>query len=512
MSIPLLIVVLVSVMTAILMTLASNTPIATPSLVVLLGSVGYLAWKAEVSRRHMDELNKLRAAYAHVDQQTKLIIRTDLELHRTQEELDRRLASLMSLHQLSRQLQVSQRPEEVFAKLSASIVTNFGFSKGLLGLCEANERLEWRSLVGVSPADADTVKAHLLTNGLLEQAMMHSTPVLLAATSATEPSAQQLLQLLGASTVLMVGVTPHTGPKGCLVLGRASGPANAKVDAELVEILANQLATAIESSSLFEAAFLAQRELEQKVQQRTHELAEANAQLTRLNKAKSDFVSAVSHELRTPLAAIKGYASLLATGQFGPLAKPQSERLGKIEKHSDLLTKLINNLLDIARIESGRVAMDRKPIPLEELMGTVHEMVRPQLEQKRIRYDVDRDGVTQLTGDAQHLQRVFMNLLSNAIKYTPEGGSIRVGFQREEDKVLASVTDSGCGIAAEDLPKLFQEFYRSSDPINQEVRGTGLGLALVKRIVEAHHGTISVTSEKGKGSTFTLSLPEGEGA
>jgi len=115
--------------------------------------------------------------------------------------------------------------------------------------------------------------------------------------------------------------------------------------------------------------------------------------------------------------------------------------------------------------------------------------------------------VKTLLGDPQHLQRVFVNLLSNAVKYTPEGGAIRVGLKRDGGSILAEVSDTGCGISAEDLPKLFQEFYRSNAPINQQIRGTGLGLALAKRIVEAHRGHISVMSDQGKGSTFTVSLP-----
>ena len=151
--------------------------------------------------------------------------------------------------------------------------------------------------------------------------------------------------------------------------------------------------------------------------------------------------------------------------------------------------------------------MERQAIPLEEFFTSVQDVVAPQMEAKHIRFSLDRDGVTQLLGDTSHLQRVFVNLLSNAIKYTPDGGVIRVGLRREGSSVLATVSDTGCGIAAEDQAKLFQEFYRANDPVNQQVRGTGLGLALVKRIVEAHHGRIWVESEKGKGSTFSVSLP-----
>ncbi|MDP3722703.1 MAG: HAMP domain-containing sensor histidine kinase [Candidatus Omnitrophota bacterium] len=473
----------------------------------LLGCLAYLALKIESSRRQAGELRRLQAAYDQLDQQTKLIIRTDLELHHTQEELDRWLASLMSLHHLGRQLQVSLRPEEVLSRLDAAVVSKFGFTTGLLGICPSFQAIEWRSLVGVDAETAAQAASHLVEQAVLKQILTNPAPTTLAAADALTPAQRRLLELLRVPTMVVAGVMPHSGPAGCLLLGRAGSATNPKADEELVAILANQLASAIESSALYEQAWAAQHELERKVQERTRELADANAALVRLNKAKSDFVSAVSHELRTPLAAIKGYSALLHSGQFGPLAAPQAERIAKIEKHTDLLTHFINNLLDIARIESGRTTMERRPIPVKEFLETVHEMVHPQLQAKQLRYTVDLNSVSELLGDPAHLQRVFVNLLSNAIKYTPDGGAIHLGMQRDGTVVTASVSDTGCGIAPDDLAKLFQEFYRANDPINQQIRGTGLGLALVKRIVEAHGGRIWVKSEKGNGSTFFVSLP-----
>jgi signal transduction histidine kinase len=477
-------------------------------MIVALASPAYLAVKMVQFHRQSKELHRLRDAYTQLDQQAKLIIRTDFDLHRTQEELDRRLAFLMALQRLGRQLRVSLRPSEVYSKLDAASVTNFGFSKGLLGMCASLETVEWHSLIGVSPAVANQLQRCLTNSACLKQLLTHPVPILLQAAAVTDPSQRQLLDLLEVPVAVVAGVIPQAGPAGCLLLGRSSGGTiEAKADEELVAILINQLASAVENSALYEEPWLAKQDLERKVRQRTYELAEANTQLQQMNKAKSDFVSAVSHELRTPLAAIKGYASLLGSGQFGSLEKPQKERLAKIEKHVDALTQLINNLLDIARIESGRVTMERSPIPAEEFLTIVQDLVRPQLEAKHIRYVPDLDGVKTLVGDPQHLQRVFLNLLSNAIKYTPKDGEIRVQLRQDGASVVATVSDTGCGIAAEHVPKLFHEFFRVSDPANQQVQGTGLGLALVKRIVEAHQGKITVTSEPGKGSTFSVQLP-----
>ena len=480
---------------------------ALPMVAILLIALAYLAVKVERARRQTSEFQQTRSAYDQLDRQAKLIIRTDLELHRAQEELDRRLASLMSLYRLSQQLQVSLRPEEVFQKLDASVVTNFGFSKGLLGRCPSFEALEWGSTVGMTPAAAGELRALCLQHGLVKQALTSPASRILQASGAASPEERKLLELLNVPTAIIAGIIPNAGPAGFILLGRTGGVATMKADEELVAILTDYFAIALENSALYEQTWSTQQELERKVQQRTQELAEANTVLMRLNKAKSDFVSAVSHELRTPLAAIKGYAALLASGQFGPLAPPQAERISKIEKHSDLLAQLINNMLDIARIESGRVTMERQPIPIQEFLTGVQDVVLPQIEAKKIRFSLDCNGVTALLGDSSHLHRVFVNLLSNAVKYTPPGGTIRVGLKRDGQTVLATVADTGCGIGPEDQAKLFQEFYRANDPINQQVRGTGLGLALVKRIVEAHHGRIWVESEKGKGSTFSVSLP-----
>ena len=475
---------------------------------VLLGVLCYFALRFENQKHQMEELQRLRATYEQMDHQAKLIIRTDLELHRTQEELDHKLSALVALHELGQQLRVTLNPSEIYGTLTAQFLNGFGFSRGLVALCPAPEQLNWAARIGISDEEAEPIRQHLLTSGWLRDLLTNPAPRTLRASSASGPAVQRLLELLDTKTLTAAGVVPQAGPSGVLLLVREGGGVREwRGDDELIAILTTQLAIAVENSALYGEAWQAQRALEQKVQERTQELASANTQLMRLNKSKSDFVSAVSHELRTPMAAIKGYASLLRSGQFGPMAEPQAERLAKIEKHTDLLTQLINNLLDIARIESGRVTMEARAIETDEFLTMVLDVVKPQMDAKRIRFAANADGVTRLVGDPAHLPRIFINLLSNATKYTPEGGTITMTLQQTGQAIVATVQDSGCGIAPEDVPKLFQEFYRTSNPVNEKVRGTGLGLALVKRIVEAHHGQIAVSSKVGKGTTVTVTLP-----
>ncbi len=475
----------------------------------LLGLVFYVASKAELEQGKSEELTRLRAAYEQLDQQAKLIIRTDLELHRTQEELDRKLTSLFALHELGQQLVVSLHPAEIYGKLNARLITSLGFSRGLIGMCQPSGELQWQTRIGIPEPTAQEMHQTLSANGWLKTYMANPTLQSFDVKHAPADSLPaKVLELLSSKSAVIVGIRPHSGPAGCLILARSGASLNEwRGDEELVAILVTQLGIALENSSLYEEMWRSSQELESKIQERTRELEDANTQLIRLNKAKSDFVSAVSHELRTPLAAIKGYAALLHSGQFGPMEKAQVERLAKIEKHADLLTQFINDLLDIARIESGRVTMQRRSIDTKELFASLLDVLKPQLDAKRLQLHFQGDSVTHMIGDPIHLPRVFINLLSNAIKYTPEQGSITVTMRHDGQNILTTVRDTGVGIDAKELPKLFQEFYRAAHPINEQVRGTGLGLALVKRIIEAHAGQIAVTSELGKGTSFTFTMP-----
>jgi signal transduction histidine kinase len=473
----------------------------------LITLLWYLVSRAELEQSKSDELTRMRAAYEQLDQQAKLIIRTDLELHRTQEELDRKITSLFALHELGQQLGVNLHPDEVYGKLTPKLVTSLGFSKGLVGLRRADGTLQWQTCIGLTEQTAAEITQAMAANGWLATYLTSPTLQSFDMKHTGEGPGPKILELLGCKSAVIAGVSPHAGPAGCLLLARSGALHEWRGDEELVAILVTQLGIAIENSSLYEERWRASQELESKIQERTRELEAANTQLIRLNKAKSDFVSAVSHELRTPLAAIKGYASLLLGGQFGALEKGQSERLTKIEKHADLLTQFINDLLDIARIESGRVTMQLRAMDTKELFASLADVVKPQADAKSIALSFDADGVTHLVGDPAHLPRVFVNLLSNAIKYTPEHGRVGISMRRDGRMAVATVHDTGCGIDAKELPKLFQEFYRADHPINEQVRGSGLGLVLVKRIVEAHSGRITVTSELGKGTNVSFTVP-----
>ncbi len=226
------------------------------------------------------------------------------------------------------------------------------------------------------------------------------------------------------------------------------------------------------------------------------------------DRAKSDFVSTVSHELRTPMTSIKGYTDLIFSGAVGEINENQKRFLNIIKKNTDRLTALINDLLDISRIESGKVRFEPEAMQLGETIGGVIETLAAPAEQRdhQLTYRVEA-GLPEIKGDPHRLIQVFTNLVGNAINYTPEGGIINVDVYSVRGAVRADVKDNGIGMRSEDLSKIFERFYRVDHPVVQESAGTGLGLPLVKMFIEMHGGRVWAESEMGKGSTFTVILP-----
>jgi hypothetical protein len=226
------------------------------------------------------------------------------------------------------------------------------------------------------------------------------------------------------------------------------------------------------------------------------------------DRAKSEFVSTVSHELRTPMTAIKGYTDLLHAGAAGPINAEQKRFLSTIKSNTDRLTALINDLLDISRMETGRIRFEPRPLQIGEVVADVVNVLAGPAENKNLslNYEVAA-GLPDVMGDRDRLHQVLTNLIGNAIRYTLDGGEIDVKVYLVERAVRVDVRDTGIGIAPEDMAHLFERFYRADHPLVQETRGTGLGLSIVKMFIEMHGGRIWVESEPDEGSTFTFILP-----
>lgn len=250
------------------------------------------------------------------------------------------------------------------------------------------------------------------------------------------------------------------------------------------------------------------------------QLEKANQELKNIDAMKSEFVSVASHELRTPLAAIKNSIQLILSGKTGEINENQTKFLSMAERNINRLTNILNNLLNLSKIESGKVELKFEDVALKSLIELTASSLRPQADGKSIAIEVEvPEDLPAAFADKDKIEQVLVNLIGNAIKFTPERGKIIVlakTFSEEREggivnKISVSVRDTGIGIPAEHLNSVFEKFHQVEDSLHRSTGGTGLGLAITKGLVEAHQGKIWVESEVEKGSTFTFTLPVSEG-
>jgi len=277
---------------------------------------------------------------------------------------------------------------------------------------------------------------------------------------------------------------------GAIVVGRSyTGPFSDK-EIALLKTFADQAVIAIQNARLF------------------HEIQDKSAQLEVANKHKSEFLANMSHELRTPLNAIIGFSEVLLERLFGELNDKQADYLNDIHSSGKHLLTLINDILDLSKVEAGRMELEASTFEIGEAVSNAMTLVRERAQRHGIALGQQVDAtLVDITADERKFKQILLNLLSNAVKFTPDGGRIDVLARREDGNAVISVRDTGIGIAAADQAAVFEEFRQVGSDYTKKQEGTGLGLALARKFVELHGGRIWLESESGKGSTFTFSIP-----
>ncbi len=330
---------------------------------------------------------------------------------------------------------------------------------------------------------------HVIRTG--ERVVVPEIPAELLSSSAKDEEHLRLIQALDLKSYICVPLKLRDEVIGALTLV-SSNPARhyTEEDADLASDLASRAAVAIDNARLFKQA------------------EDARAAAEEANTAKSEFLAMMSHELRTPLNAISGYAELLEMGVRGEMTEEQLADVRSIQRSQAHLLSIINDMLNFAKLEAGKVLFSYVEVALDPLLGGLEELIRPQLLERKLDYEYrSHDPRVTADLDGEKFQQVMLNLLSNAIKFTEPGGRIGLSWKNEGENVLVSVSDTGRGIPEDKLEPIFEPFVQVEQLRTRVAGGSGLGLAISRDIARAMGGDIGVESELGKGSTFTLKLP-----
>jgi signal transduction histidine kinase len=302
--------------------------------------------------------------------------------------------------------------------------------------------------------------------------------------------AKKIAEAVGHRSMMGTPIVLEDKAIGAIMVLRAATGAFSAKQVDLLKTFAGQAAIAIRNVRLF------------------REIRDKGLQLEIANRHKSEFLANMSHELRTPLNAIIGFSEVLDERMFGELNDKQAEYIKDIHGSGQHLLSLINDILDLSKIEAGRMELDLTNFDLSMAVENALTLIKERAGRQSITLTCEMDPqITSLRADERKFKQILLNLLSNAVKFTPDGGRIAVAANRVDSMMSLSVSDSGVGIAPQDCEAVFEEFRQVGNDYTHKAQGTGLGLALTRKFVELHGGTIAVQSELGKGSVFTFTLP-----
>jgi signal transduction histidine kinase/ActR/RegA family two-component response regulator len=375
-----------------------------------------------------------------------------------------------------------------------------------------------------SPAELYLLADYPLTREVLEDQLVQQLTLSQANADPWERADMEANKL---KTRLMLPLVSHSKVMGLVELNHSREERSFSYhEISLARLLANQAASAVENAQLFaqaqqeiverrraEAALAEERSLlAHRVEERTLELSRVNAQLAKASRLKDEFLASMSHELRTPLNTIIGSAEILQGEVFGELHGKQTKYVRNIDESGKHLLSLINDILDLSKIEAGRMELQFGPVAVESLCQASLRLVKELALKKQLQLQQQFSTTSKtLSGDERRLKQILVNLLSNAIKFTPQGGQVGLEVTEDSERQVINFTvwDTGIGIAQEDMVRLFRPFEQLDSSLSRQYAGTGLGLSLVAKMVELHGGGVLVQSEVGQGSRFTVTLPRG---
>jgi len=451
-----------------------------------------------------------------VGELTGLFNRMTQSLKERDEAIRSQLAQLETLNRTGTAIISTLDIDKLLRAVLQLLMENVGYHRMLVMLYDPHRRIAYGARVaGVSEEvervvrdleiqihDDDTIHADLLIRG--RGILVHDVE---GVADRLYPPLLALARAEGVTCFLAAPLKSSQRMMGFIAADPGQAPCR-QSDLELLKTIAAQIAVALDNAEGYHELEELTQSLERRGQERTRELQTANDKLQELDRLKSVFVSIVSHELRTPMTSIKGYIENMLDGLTGNLSERQAYYLGRVKYNVERLTRMINDLLDLSRIEAGRLELVPAPLAVSELVLEIVESLQVISQAKAISLEhVPHGEPMTIHADRDKLHQILTNLIQNAVKFTQQGGEIRVETRPYEGGFAQfCVADNGCGIPLDEQPQIFERFYRG-ETIQVEQRGAGLGLAITKSLVEMHGGQIWVESAPGHGSRFYFTIP-----
>ncbi len=444
-----------------------------------------------------------------------------LEQERTAVELREKVSQLTTLYETGLLFNATLDREALLENVLQTIMNELKYDRVMITFFDRDRRVAYDArLLGAPPDvihDARRMEIPVTDPSSIEgEVLLQGRPLLIndlrREWDRLHPLNRQLAQRAHMQSFISVPLKTQGLVIGSLTVNHAMEHALNQDDVHVMVTVANQVAIALDNAEAYHQIEALNVGLENRIRERTMSLQAANEKLRELDQLKSAFVSIASHEVRTPLTAIKGLVENMRDGFTGALSDRQIFYLTRVTHNIDRLTRLLNDLLDLSRIEAGHMELMPTDVSLAAIMEETVENLRPQAEQQSVTLHImPPPPLDPLLGNRDKILQIMTNLIHNAIKFTPPSGRITISLTPlDEPAIQVCVEDTGCGIAPEDIPHVFDRFYQSRDG-STVAGGAGLGLAITKSLVELHHGRIWVDSTPGSGSRFSFTLPTHDG-
>ena len=406
------------------------------------------------------------------------------------EQLSRRVNDLITLRDISNTIRVEPQLDEIIEVLADKTIRALESDYAMFWLVDDSQKF----LMPLFPpvyAKKDIMKISIESDALITKIFAEGKIQTIDTLEFQNKAYNKIRELSGMKSHLFVPLEAEEKNIGLFCFCSKTQNFFNDDKIRLAELIAGQTAAIVENARIH------------------NNLKKVNAELERLNSVKNDFVSMVSHELRTPLTAIKGFVHVVLNEEAGKINEQQKKFLGIVDQSSNHLNHLISGLLDLSKIESGLIALKLEQLDLADVVKKSVETNINQIKNKNIklRLEIDKE-LPKISGDYSRLMQVYDNLISNAVKFTDLGGQITITVKEKGDFIISSVSDNGIGIPEEEHKKIFEKFYQVDSSHTRIAGGTGLGLFIVRTIVELHGGNIWLDSTPGSGSTFSFLIPK----